>query len=135
MVAGAEDPGNDGGPNDHRFYVWKHDGDVPLRFDKATCNGQSFDLMTDAGHSGWKTEAEAVAVMGKFTGQASNLKAAVDAANKAAVDPVKVIGDAAKDVGAAAVQAANATPTWVKAAGAGAALVALAYVVRTFWRP
>jgi len=135
VVAGAEDPGNDGGPNDHRFYVFRHDGDVPLRFDKSTCGGNSFDLMTDAGRNGWKTEAEAVAVMGKLTGQASDLKAAVDAANKAAVDPVKIAVDAAKDVGKAAAQAVDATPAWLKWAGAGAVLLGAAYVVRTVWRP
>lgn len=134
VVTGAEDPGNDGGPNDHRFYVWKHDGDVPLQFDKGECTGNMFDMITSGGHSGWKTEAEAVAVMNKLIGQAGDLKTAVDAANKAAVDPLNIAAGAAKDAVKAAEQAASATPAWVKAAGAGVGLFAVAYFVRTFWR-
>lgn len=123
IVSWSDDPMNDGGPNDRRFYVWFHDVDMP----PLKCANGSPDLINSGGKNGWPTEAEALAVVKHQTGKAAEIKQQVDAANEAAVSVENIAKGVAKDVaeGAADVVTGKSLGTVGKlAAGAGVAVAA-----------
>src|SRR5215470_17065557 len=65
FVKSAEDPLNNGGPNDKRYYLWNQNQAVKT----PTCPNSAPDLIVHAGKDGWESQAEAESVLAYELGQ------------------------------------------------------------------
>lgn len=109
-----QDPLNNGGPNDKRLYLWVQTGDVKL----PTCSTPP-DLVSANGRNGWDARAEAESVLEHELGQSKVLAANIKAANAAAVDPLKIAGDAASELASDAKDAVSSQWPWLVPLGIG----------------
>lgn len=109
------DPLNNGGPNDKRLYVWYQSAAVKL----PTCPNSAPDLVSRHAVNGWNTQAEADAVLNYELGQSKVIADNVKAANAAAVDPLKIAGDAASELADDAAKAAKSSWPWLVPVGIG----------------
>jgi len=113
-VAGAQiiraenDPLNNGGPNDKRYYLWNNTQLVPSP--KCPSDPQ---LVTRNGKNGWETLAEAEAILAYELGQSKVIADNVAAANAAAVSPGNIAASIVKD----AEKAADAAGAALKSNG------------------
>lgn len=94
-IKAVDDPLNNGGPNDARYYLWVQVSPVATPA-KNVCD---LSLVTRNGKDGWETQAEAQAVLDAELKASGATAAMVAKANAAATDPVKVLTEAAKDLG------------------------------------
>jgi hypothetical protein len=97
FVKSADDPLNNGGPNDKRYYLWNQNQAVKT----PTCPNSAPDLVVHAGLDGWESQAQAEAVLAYELGQSQVIADQVKAANEAAVSPEHLAESAAKDAGKA----------------------------------
>lgn len=126
IVDWRDQPQNDGGVNDRRWYVWFHD--VPMKTANVPgCPRGLPGLITRDGKNGWETEAEARAVRDAHIGQSAEIKAMADAANEKATSISNIAGGLAGDIveGAADVVTGEAIGTTGKIFAA-VAIMALA---------
>lgn len=124
FVDAVPEPGNDGGPNDRTWVLWKQAQPLTI---PAQCDP---GLQSDAGKNGWETEAEARSVLKKYLAGAATVAASVAAANKAAVSPANIASGVASDVAKAAADVALPVAKTVSALWlAEAALAAVAAYV------
>lgn len=97
FVKSANDPLNNGGPNDKRYYLWSQA--MPVK--TPTCQGSAPDLIVHAGLDGWASLDQANAVLDYELGQSKVIADQVAAENAAAVSPEHLAESAAKDAGKA----------------------------------
>lgn len=123
IVDFRDDPMNNGGPNDRRFYVWFHDVDMqPMK----CANGNYPDLIVRDKKNGWPTEAEARAVMLWQIGEAASVKRMVDASNAEALSLKNIAAGMAGDVKEAVADVATGKAFgFAGTIAVGAAIVAL----------
>lgn len=131
MVTTEPQPGNNGGPNDRSYTLWRQE--KPVSF-PPNCDAE---LITRSGANGWPTEAEARAVLKAVLAGEAAVQANVEAANAKATSAANVAAGVAADVGKAAGKAADAAVGAAGAAGAGAvalwAVEALAAGALAWW--
>jgi len=122
VVDWRDDPTNNGGPNDRRFYVWFHDVEMKTPI----CpRGAVLELITKDKKNGWDTEAEARAVMLAQLGQAAAIQQKVDASVAEATSVKKIVGSMAGDAAQAVQDVATGEAFGVAGkVAAGAALLA-----------
>jgi len=104
FVRHVEDPLNNGGPNDKRYWVWNQLVVLP-ELANLKCNSAP-DLVTNNGRNGWETLPEVEAVLAFELGQSSVMKQAVVEAIGTPAE--KIAASVASDVGKAAGGAVDA---------------------------
>lgn len=117
MVDTVPAPGNNGGPNDRSFTLWRQE--KPFAF-PATCDPE---LITRSGKNGWNTESEARAVLASVLKGEAQVDAMVERSNAAAVDPANIAAGVAADVAKGAEKAAGAVGGAAAAAAGGAGIL------------
>lgn len=90
-----DDPTNDGGPNDRRYYIWTQDAPVTT----PTCPNSAPDLINESGVNGWNTAAEAAAVVSRIIKRNVSIDEMVKAANDRAMSLDNIIAGAVSDLG------------------------------------
>jgi hypothetical protein len=123
IVDWVDDPMNDGGPNDRRFYIWFQN----IAVSGIKCNP---DLMSKDGKNGWATFAEAKAVRDSFIGASADIKEVVVAANKQAMSVGNLYKDLPADIakGAVDIATSEAFGTAGKIAAAAGILLVLLWL-------
>jgi len=89
--------------NDQKLYVVYQANDTPT----PNCTRGNPSLVTSGGLSAWPTREQAAAVARGDLAQRDKIAAQVKAANEAAVNPGKILGDAAKELADDAGKAAT----------------------------
>jgi hypothetical protein len=124
-----DDPMNDGGANDRRFYVWWHDVEVKV---PPNCNP---DLISDGGKNGWATAAEVGAVLKRLFNNALEQKQRVEVANREALSAANLARSAVEDVkGAVSDVITGKTFGTVGKVAIGAGLIAGVLWLASFFR-
>jgi hypothetical protein len=121
----VDDPLNNGGPNDRRYYLWEQRADVP----PPKC-GTAPDLVTSGGRNGWNTQDDAQAVLDHELGQSAQLAANIKAANEKAVSPGNIAAGVAEDIKKDAEALAKNPYAWVLPVGLGIGAVIAWKVLR-----
>jgi hypothetical protein len=119
MILTEPQPGNDGGPNDRSYTLWRQD--KPLAF-PPNCDAE---LMTSGGKNGWATQADAVVVLEALLSGDESVQAGVESANAKATSVANIAASAGKDIKAGAEKVGEAAK---KAAGAVATGYSILFV-------
>jgi len=126
FVKSAEDPLNNGGPNDRRYYLWNQLAQVMT----PKCSGSDPELIVNAGANGWVTQALAESVLAYELGQSKQIADQVAAANAAAVSPANIAAGVAADIKKDAASIVKSPYSWLGLAAVGAGVVLAVKVLK-----